>query len=286
MTKTTLLTCGALLSAITIFAADPAVSRITKSVESDRGISEICVISNSMNSYIITAGYAKNVSGKTPPFLQFNSGKSAVPRGLSTIRVNGIQLRNISYNKGNMKVWQDKSKGMAGCELVLNFDGAKIGVRFYMTQDSPMLFTRLTPHPSSIEPIKSITYENYVCPNLTRDGRIRWDSKSYKRVAVTGSRTLKGPSKHNQYITLTPQDTQLQLFDSEYGKNPGYITFKYDANVKSAGVHLGPYQTVRITLNPAFKEFTTAYWAHLAPNKPNSELDKAIKANPAGFKIK
>lgn len=286
--KKTLFTLAAITAATVITAAEPGpVTAILKrSIETPKGVCDEFVISNSHHSYLLSMGASRNTNGKAAPqFMINNPGKQAVPRGIGGLVVNGISYRNINYNRGDMKLWEDKAAGLAGCEGTLNFDGAKVNLRFYMRKDSPMMFVRLTPSKDSVEPIKRISFEQYVCPYLTRDAKIRWDEKSYKRVAVTQKRTLNTPTGYGKSHLLTPEETEIKLFDSEYGKNPGYITFVRDENVLKASVALASYQTVAVQLKPDFKEFTMAYWGHQKIIS-NAEMEKIIKANPKGFKIK
>ena len=68
--------------------------------------------------------------------------------------------------KDSLKKWEDKESGSAGCEMTLNFDGAKILYRVFRKKNSNLLFIRIAPDSSSVEPIAGIEFSTYACINL------------------------------------------------------------------------------------------------------------------------
>ena len=237
-------------------------------------------ISNGSWDYNVSVQRTKN-TGKQPAFLQFGCGYP-IP-ALPSLTVNGIKSRSISLDKGSLKKWEDKESGSAGCEMTLNFDGAKILYRIFMKKDSNLLFVRIAPDSSSVEPIAGIEFSTYACINLDKDPKKRWDPASYAREAATPARTIKGDTG-NKGIELEPAENTLILRDTEFGKNPVYMVFE-SAPVQKAVLLNGAYQTLNLTLKPDFKEFTYAFWMSPKKQFSNTEFETLLKASPGLFKF-
>lgn len=237
-------------------------------------------ISNGSWDYNVSVQRTKN-TGKRPAFVQFGCGYP-VP-ALPGLTVNGIKSRNIFLDKDSLKRWEDKESGSAGCEMTLNFDGAKILYRVFMKKNSNLLFIRIAPDSSSVEPIAGIEFSTYACINLDKDPKKRWKPASYAREAVTPQRTLKG-NAGNKGVELEPAENTLILRDAAFGKNPVYMAFE-SAPVQKAVLLNGAYQILNLTLKPDFKEFTYAFWMSPKKQFTNAEFEALLKASPELFKF-
>lgn len=239
-------------------------------------------LSNSRWNYEISAQSTKN-TGNTAPAVQFQSGALSIPT-LFSLTVNGIRSRNIQFGREDLKKWEDPKTGSAGCETVLNFDGAKIAVRIFMKKDSQLLFIRFAPALGSVESIQKIVFTNYACIHLDRDPKKRWTDEPYAREFSTPKRTVKEPPVQNRAVVLEPDENVLVFRDAKFGKNPGFMTFQTTPVVKATLLN-GVYQTLTLELRPDFKEFTFAFWSSNRKQFTNAEFDTLLKQLPVQFKL-
>lgn len=237
-------------------------------------------IANGFWNYDVTLQRTRN-TGKQQSIIQYGCAYP-VPK-LPELVVNGINSRNLFLEKESLKKWEDKAAGSAGCEVILNFDGAKILFRVFMKKDSQLLFVRIAPEKSSIGPIRTIEFSNFACINLDKDPKKRWVNSSYAREIVTSSRTLKEYPRKG--FELAPEENTLLFRDANFGKNPVYMTFQSDPVLKATVIN-GAYQTLKLTLKPDLSEFTYAFWCSPKKTFTNAELEALMKSAPAFFQLK
>ena len=250
---------------------------------------QAATIHNAQNKYSFIIVQSKP-AGEKPPRTQF--WLSAGPFGFCNlvnflkITVNGISCVNITPKIEDFVPWQEKK--LAGCEAKFNFDGAKVILRFWMRQDSPVFWGSLRPAPDSLEEIKSAQVDlTAIVSMLAKENKkVVW-TKVYEREAVTPARTL---AQRQKIWELTPQDTYLVLQDKKFdgssaekGQGPVMILLDHES-VNQAKLFLRSNwtTTLSIVLKPGFRNFEFGLWQQ--ENRiSNAEFAEKLKAEKAAF---
>lgn len=252
-------------------------------------LSHAAFISNPHNNYRFTVVQSKPINGKAPR-TQFRLaadkfGFSALV-SFMTVTVNGFHNSVISPKAEHLTSWQ--KKGKAGMDLKLNFDGAKLILRLYMRDDSPVLWGSVIPVKESLEPLKTIKLRfNAVISTIAKvNGKVA-RSKVYDRVAITPVRTLK---QQRDAWQLTPADTYLVLQDNKYdgstadkGQGPIMIILDHSA-VKDAKLALRNewLTSLDLELKPDSKSFDFGLWQQ-KPAISNKAFLEKLKKNKQAF---
>lgn len=269
MKKTLILALG--FAAIALSAATPAASTMGKArvYRPERyAFAEKTDIYNGENRYTFTIVQSKP-SGTQAPRTQFwlaapKNGFSALVNFFK-MKVNGIDYSNLTPRPNDMKLWKNGTS--AGCEVKMNFDGAKFILRFYMREDSPVLWGSIRPAEDSVEDVETaeITFSalvSHLAKNANK--QVVW-SDAYERMAITPARTLM--QRRPAYL-LTPADTRLVLQDKKFDgsapdKGEGPVMIILDHNgVEKAELFLRNEWTTSLCLKlkKDFKEFRFGLW--------------------------
>lgn len=247
------------------------------------------IIFNQLARYSLTLTQTKSDGAKAPRMAYtLDAGKFGFSPLVSffKLNVNGIDMDKLSPKAEDLTVWQEKN--LSGCDLKLNYDGAKFILRFYMRPDSPVLWGTLLPAKDSVEPAEKIELEFCLIPSkLAMNGKnVIWNG-GYERMAVTPARTIE---QNPQRAALTPADTHLVIQDKKFdastpenGQGPCMILLDYGA-VQKASLRVNDDWTsaVYLTLKPDFKEFKFALWQQ-EPRISNADFARKLEAEKAAF---
>ncbi|OQA85394.1 MAG: hypothetical protein BWY31_01916 [Lentisphaerae bacterium ADurb.Bin242] len=247
------------------------------------------LLSNQLTRYALTLTQTKSDGTKAPQTAwTLDAGKFGFSPlvGFFKLKVNGIEMNKLSPKAEDLTVWRDGQ--LAGCELKLNYDGAKLILRFYLRPDSPVLWGVLLPAQDSVEPTQKAEVEISLIPSkLAMDGKkVIWNG-GYERMAVTPARTIEQNPKR---IALTPADAYLVIQDKKFdgstpdnGQGPCLILLDYDA-VQNAALRVNDDWTsgVSLTLKPDFKEFKFGLWQQ-EPRISNADFAKKLETEKTAF---
>ena len=174
---------------------------------------------NKFNNYVITFRYT-NPGPAQPPFVFAGMPAPVNLNGFSRysftrLIVNGIDSKNLEpkkyeiFNKGNR----------AGVDVLYNFNGVKMTLRFEMDDTSPLLqMTWIRGKDVPAGAIKNISIAFHVMPCASLEKR-----NSYCREIVTPRGTLKSPAGvPRKRHKLNAKDSFMILQDGKYqpGKAP------------------------------------------------------------------
>ena len=210
------------------------------------------------------------------------------------ITVNGIRHDRLELNNIPLEVWKDKESGNAGVTMKMNFDGAKILLRFYMRPNSPVLWGKILPAPDSAEKIETIKVMFQAVPALVVGGQ--YLEGIYHRQAISPVQTY---GMKNELQALSPDDVFFIFQDEEfqpgnYGKykreipipGPCYLTYGVAEVAKGTLDMRNSYLViVNLDLEPDFKEFNFGIWES-AQQYMNADFMAYFKKNYADFKLK
>lgn len=286
----------ALLSVILFAAALPggdssvrsAISKTTGWGADRLEFGKRMVISNDHNFYAIDYVQWK-ADDKSLPRVQYWLFEARMYGGYSRpvfdffkISVNGIPESKLQPQEKDLTLWNEN--GMAGCETAMNFDGAKMILRWHMRPDSPLLICSIRPAADSLEPVKNIKINfTMVISGLSKDkdGKVIWNG-AYERQAVTPARTITQDKKPIMLNTddryLIFQDAKLDGSTQENGTGPSYLTFDTE-NIVSAKLSMdnAVFTNLEIEIKPDFKEFRFGLWQQKDPISNSSFLEKFNK---------
>lgn len=246
-------------------------------------------IANPYATHVIAIQQTKNTD-KSPSILAIHAADPNVAigrhAGLFQLQVNGLSSRVLQISEERIQRWADEKSGAAGCEILLNFDGAKIRIRIFMIPNSPLLQLSLFPSPDSIEPINSIELSTHACIKLNKDPQTRWMVEAYAREVVTPKRVItesKGVLLDSDENALVMRDRVDDGSDPDKGEGPGYLIFDPSA-ISKATLTNGVYQQLVLNIKPDFQEVKLGFWRD-KKRRSNAEFDEFRKANPELFSL-
>ena len=142
------------------------------------------------------------------------SGFSALVENLS-ISVNGIPAKILQLKKETLRKWSGAG-GAEGVEFKLNFDGARVDIRFSMVPGSPVLFCEVAKSGDGVQltPITNAAIRITAIPSFLECGSGR-KTRFYKyaRQVRTESRLITPPP--NRTEKMLPSDRYFVLQDGE-----------------------------------------------------------------------
>lgn len=182
--------------------------------------------------------------------------------------VNGISEKVLHLAERSV-VLQRSPDGSAGCELLLNYDGARFVLYWYMRPDSALLHCRIRPLPDSLSPVQRATITlKFVASTLRKnaENKVLYD-KAYARQALTAGRVLEQNAQPyllnaaDRYLIL--QDQILDGSTEEKGAGPCFLCFDF-TSVQQAVLTLPDawIGSLVIDLKPDFPDFHFALWQH------------------------
>lgn len=127
------------------------------------------------------------------------------------IKVNGILQKKVLLDNSKFTPWQEG--GNKGFQLSLNFNGAKLCIRYYMRPDSPVLWGRILPDKSSLEPIRNMEMVFTALPSKyvkNEKNRVVW-GKVYGRCIDTRKRVI---AQGAGYTILGKDEKHIVMMDT------------------------------------------------------------------------
>ena len=143
------------------------------------------------------------------------SGFSALVDNVA-ISVNGIPAKILQLKKETLRKWSGPG-GAEGVEFKLNFDGARVDVRFSMVPGSPVLFGEIVKSEDGVQltPVTNVAVRITAIPSFLECGSGR-KTRFYKyaRQVRTAARLIELPP--NRTEKMLPSDRYFILQDGEY----------------------------------------------------------------------
>ena len=230
----------ALLAVGSLFAAAPAAAKVTRSYHRHHkiyGKGEYYQISRDQFGYLIYFQWVKPTQKQEEQVLiglpepNFWSGFNR--RGMFQLVINDISIFDIEPKEITLL----KEKDKAGINVLYNFDGVWMNIRFFMDSTSPLLHVECLKDARTKKAVRSIALNIGVTPTI--DGQKR---NSYKREVITPVRTCK----KGGWQQLKKEDSYFFMYDAVYEgsidkpKSNGPAYMQMDTSVwESARMHYG-----------------------------------------------
>ena len=206
------------------------------------------------------------------------------------LTVNGISEKGLHLTEESVRL-DRQPDGSAGCEILLNYDGARFSLRWYMHPASALLHCRIRPLAGSLSAVESARVTLKFVPSTLRknaENKVLYD-KAYARQAISSVRVLQ---QTPQPLVLTAEDRYLILQDQildgtaeNKGGGPCFLSLDF-ASVKQAVLKMPNAWMCSLTidLKPDFTEFHFALWQHKNVFT-NAAVQKYFSENPALFEL-
>ena len=178
------------------------------------GKADYFTLKNELNEYMLyfqrTHASAKRDSSLSIGLPKPNFWSGFVARGFMHVTVNNIESSVLEPK--SMKIWNKTN--LSGVDVVFNFDGVKLTFRFFVREDSPVLWIEII-HDNKSDPIETI-FVNFVChPSFSVNNGGKPDS-SYRRVIVTALRKVKAHKNKRGNFYFKDKDQYLIYGDEFY----------------------------------------------------------------------
>ena len=183
-------------------------------------LSSSATLSNSINVYGLSLSNKRAHGNDGRRFRMgldngLKSGFSGLVENVA-IFVNGIPARVLQLRKDTLRKWSGPD-GAEGVEFKLNFDGARVDVRFWMCPVSPVLFGEVAKSEDGVQftPVTNVVVKITAIPSYLDCGQGRKTRfYRYARQVQTASRLLGLPPGRSEKIH--PDDLYFILQDGEY----------------------------------------------------------------------
>lgn len=283
-------TAFVILLAALFCAAAPVVEQVSRGYHGSGktyGKGLYYTIRNDTNSYMVYLQWVNATPGEAPKVLVglpepwFFSG--FLSRGYSSLTVNGINSNYLEPKKIEMF----NRDGMAGIELLYNFNGCRLFQRFYMVDGKPLLHMSWLKDATCSEPVETAEISFSARPSMVISNYV------YQRAAMTKTRQIDTPPKKGTTWTpLKKEDSYWILYDKglepstrQGAEGPCYITADWNG-IKSAKMWYGNTYGVlmRFTLDPAADKwsFGTAEFKKASDNEP---FFQRVRENESQFSL-
>ena len=212
-----ILLTGAALSAAPVAEK---VSRTYHRHHKNYGKGEYISISNKTDSYLVYLQWIKPTARQEGKVVigipEPNFWQQFVNRDFMRLTVNGFSSTELEPK--SIKVFN--SKEQSGVDILYNFDGVRMFLRFYMREDSRLLFMEWFKDPSCSEKIHSAELAVSAYPSMVLNNRGK-SSDKYQRAIKTPKREINSPAK-TAWFNLSKEDSYLIMYDKnlEPSKNP------------------------------------------------------------------
>ena len=261
------------------------------------------IFSNGHNRYTLVFVQNKATETSAPRTSMYLHGPTLYgsfsrPTDFARLTVNGIPFSRLEPRAEDIRLWKDGKN--AGADISLNFDGARLILRFYMREDSPVLFGSVRRAENSVTPFQTAILQFHAVPSgLTygKDRKIVWQGEDFAREAVTAKRTILADEKA---VPLSPEDCYFILQDSrnngvlkpEQKDNrenigPCFLTCDLSKGVERSDLLIRRSSTVVFTfrLCPEQWEFRFGVWQHKNRHS-NSEFRTLFEKTRSAFLLK
>ncbi|MEI3004312.1 MAG: hypothetical protein V8T87_06775 [Victivallales bacterium] len=201
----------------TAWAAAPTAEKVKRSYHASSKLydrAEYFSIRNDANAYLVYFQWIKPTA-KSPgrvvvglPEPVFWQG--FVSRDFTRLTVNGIS--SVELEPKSIETFC--RDGIAGVDALYNFDGIRMTLRFYMTEQSPMLFMewRKDPAPEGTVERAELAFSVYPSYSVPNGGK---RDERYQREIQTPARTIPSP-KNTAWVKLAPADASFIMYDRTF----------------------------------------------------------------------
>lgn len=266
----------------TAWAAAPTAEKVKRSYHASSklyGRAEYFSIRNDANAYLVYFQWIKPTAkspGKVvvglpePVFWQ-----GFVSRDFTRLTVNGIS--SVELEPKSIEAFS--RDGIAGVDALYNFDGIRMTLRFYMTEQSPMLFMEWRKDPASEGTVEraELAFSVYPSYNVPNGGK---RDDSYQREIQTPARTIPSP-KNTAWVKLAPADTSFAMYDKAFepsntpkAQGPCFLAADWKG-ILSGRVWFGKIYIMdfRFTLDPKADCWRFGLWENKKPMNNQEFMD-------------
>ena len=156
--------------------------------------------------------------GKTPRTFAFGLS-NGVQWGFTglvqtfALSVNGIDASRLQL--GARSIREFAADGLRGVELILNFDGAPVRLRFWMAEHSPRLEGEIRCSRRGIEQVTNMAFRVTAVPSFLDCGKGRATRFSgYRRAVRTSSRTIA--SQADRKVPMLASERWFAMTDEDF----------------------------------------------------------------------
>ena len=190
------------------------------------------------------------------------------------LSVNGISMGEVDFGAENLSTFREGVK--AGFEYALNFDGARVRLRFFMKKGKELLLGELLPDPASTKPVESVVLRLSAIPSGMVGTSAPKDAV-YKREVRTATRLVERDAPlaaDDRFFIL--QDANLDGTSPEKGMGPtmavvdwrGVLEGKAEVRPSAGGVGL------EFRLDPKLEHAAFGVWQDTDGRHSNEEVFK------------
>lgn len=214
--KPVLTTLAAMISCLMLSAGVEAVrtSRSYHTSSKTYGKADYFQIKNEQNDYLLYLQRVKPSAKSNGSLLiglpEPNFWHGFIARGFMDFTVNGIPSGALDPQK--MEVWQKENT--AGVDILFNFDGCKLTCRYFMREDSPVLWIDLI-HDENSDSVRKIQIGFECHPSWSVENNGKPDS-SYRRFIQTPARKIIGKTDARDTVWFNAKDSYLVFGDDFY----------------------------------------------------------------------
>lgn len=196
------------------------------------------------------------------------------------LEVNGIPSWKLQLDPKRCREYAEGAR--RGVEFVLNFDGAFVRTRFWMSPDSPLLEGEVHGSARGPTPVTNIVVRIGSIPSfLDRRASGGWRFDGYRRMVRTRTRTI-GPFETRRSVDLLPDDAFVLFADCDYdgtdegkGHGPNAVLLRSEA---SGRLEIGKEWTVTTVWRPNPRcPFRFALVEFADKRMSNREFEKTLK---------
>lgn len=256
---------GAVLSAAPVAEK---VSRTYHRHHKNYGKGEYISISNKTDQYLVYLQWINPTAKKEGKVVigipEPNFWQQFVNRDFMRLTINGFSSTELEPK--DIKVFNGKEQ--SGVDILYNFDGVRMILRFYMREDSRQLFMEWFKDPSCKEKIHSAELALSAYPSMVLNNRGKASTR-YQRAIKTPAREINSPRK-TAWVKLTKEDSYLVMYDKNLNpsqepkaKGPCLLTVNWNG-IRSGKVWFGNIYCMnfRFTLNPDAPRWQFGLWEY------------------------
>ena len=277
----------------TILAASPVVEKVPRTYHRHNkgyGKAEYIALSNKTDFYLVYLQWIKPTAKKEgkvvigipePAFWQ-----QFVNRDFMSLTINGFASTELEPK--SVKLFNNKD--MAGVDFLYNFDGVRMTLRFYMRDDSRLLFMEWIKDPASEEQIKTAELAISAYPSMVLKNRGK-NSSRYQRAIRTPKREISSPAK-TAWFNLNRQDTYFVMYDknldpgkADGAKGPCFMAVNWNG-IQSGKVWFGNIYCMnyRFKLDPSASSWQFGLWEYKNATS-NQQFFGMLQKNPSSFSL-
>ena len=274
----------------TAWAAAPTAEKVKRSYHASSklyGRAEYFSIRNDANAYLVYFQWIKPTA-KSPGRVVVGLPEPVFWQGFVSSDFTRLTVNGISSVELEPKSIETFSRdGIAGVDALYNFDGIRMTLRFYMTEQSPMLFMEWRKDPASEGTVERAELAFSVYPSYSVPNGGKRDER-YQREIQTPARTIPSP-KNTAWVKLAPADASFIMYDRTFepsntpkAQGPCFLAADWKG-ILSGRVWFGKIYVMdfRFTLDPKADCWRFGLWENKKPVNNQEFMD--YKKNHEAF---